>query len=322
MRRLQGTLAVMAVAILACQSSLTGNEGNFQFSYEADDRITDFNKPIAVGAKLDVDVADVGAGLPVEVLAAEFDDSSILEVVSFSESTVTIAGVGEGSALLSVEGTTASGETLTDAVNMLAGVPEVLTLSHTCAEGEQAYYLTGQRVWVPFEMEKANSQPVIGYGYYPVTLSDTAPMTLSTDESTQQLMAFDTSDTPGEVVLTSTIDETTLTMRVAAPSQITGAMEPVALVLEDIDVGDVNTFYVLPAVDGQAVCQAEVDKSVASDTPDICDVRDIDVDSVEHEHGWFEVEGVAEGTCLFTVSYPDGGDGAGVSTQFSYPIEP
>ena len=317
--RLRVPLALMAVTILACSSRITGNEGNFQFSYTADDRITDFNKPIAVGGYLDIEVTDVGALQPIELLAAAFDDVETLDVVSFSGSTITVAGVADGSAMLSVEGTTADGETLTDAVNMLAGIPEVLLLSHTC-EGDA--YLTSQRIWLPFEMEKENGQPVIGYGYYPITLDSESSLSLSVDDSGQQYMAFDTA-APGSATLTSIIDDTTLAMAVVSPADITGVNEPTEWVFEDIDVGDTSAFYVRPTTNTATICQAQVTKIVTSDTPDICTVADIEPsDASTYEYGWFEITGAAEGECLFTVTYPEGNSGAGASAQFSYPIEP
>lgn len=318
--RLRLPLALIAVTILACSSKLTGNEGNFQFSYTADDRITDFNKPIAVGGYLDIEVTDVGALQPIELLAAEFDDSAILDVVSFSGNTITVMGVADGSALLSVEGTTLDGETLTDGINMLAGIPEVLLLAHTC-EGDA--YLTSQRIWLPFEMEKENGQPVIGYGYYPVSLDSEASLGLNADDSGQQYMALDTTATPGIATLSSTVDDTTLALNIVTPADITGAAQPIAWVFEDIDVGDTNAFYVLPTTDSSTICQAEVTKTVTSNTPDTCTIAEIEPsDSSTYEFGWFEVTGVAEGLCEYTVAYPDGNDGAGASTQFSYTIEP
>jgi hypothetical protein len=318
--RLRVPLTLMALTILACSSRLTGNEGNFQFSYTADDRITDFNKPIAVGGYLDIEVTDVGALQPVELLAAAFDDSSVLDVVSFSGSTITVMGVADGSALLSVEGTTVDGETLTDSVNLLAATPEVLLLSHTC-EGDT--YLTRQRIWVPFEMEKENGQPVIGYGYYPISLDSEASLSLNTGESGQQYMAFDTTATAGTATLSSTVDDASLSINIVTPADITGVNEPVAWVFEDIDVGDTNAFYVLPTTDTSTICQADVAKTVTSDTPEICTVEDAEqLDSSTHEYGWFEVTGVAQGECLFTVTYPTGNSGTGASAQFSYTIEP
>jgi len=319
------TTNVLSAALLlavACQSTLTGNEGNFQFSYDADDWITDFNKPIAVGAYLDISVREVGTFQAIDLSDASYDDPAVLDVESFEGASITVAGTGEGLALLQVEGTTASGETLTDSINMQAKVPEVLAMWHTCGGETQGNYLTDQRIWLPFEMQMENSQPVIGYGYYPLT-ADTAAATLVSAESGQQWMAFDTAVAAGVTVLSSDIDDTTLTMNVVAPSAINGVDKPIAYVVEDIDVGDTNGFYVRPLLDDLALCQAEVDNTVVSDTPDICTVTDTEpVETGDHEYGWFSVTGVAEGECIFTVSYPDGNNGAGASAQFSYPIEP
>ncbi len=327
MSKLSTTHLVGAALVLAiaCQSRLTGNEGNFQFSYQADDWITDFNKPIAVGAYLDINVGEVGTFLPIDLTAASYDDPAVLDVVEFQGNTITVEGTGEGLALLQVEGTTQGGEALTDSVNMQAKVPEVLVLWHTCGGEEDGYYLTDQRVWVPFEMQMENSQPVIGYGYYPLT-ADTDAAELDASESGQQWMAFDTAAIEGTTVLSSDIDDTTLSMNVVAPASIDGVQEPIAGVLEDIDVGDTNPFFVRPMVGDGTICQADVNKVVTSDTPEICTVTDVEYDEGagdgEHEYGWFEITGVAEGECLFTVQYPDGNDGAGASDQFSYPIEP
>lgn len=319
---LAGAALLLAVA---CQSTLTGNEGNFQFSYNADDWITDFNKPVAVGAYLDITVREVGTYHAVDLSSAAYDDPNVLTVDSFGGNAITVMGTGEGLALLEVEGTTQSGETLSDSVNMQAKVPEVLVLWHSCGGANDGYYLTDQRVWVPFEMQMSNSQPVIGYGYYPVTL-DSEAAALDADESNQQWMAFDTAVDAGVLTLSSDIDDTTLTMNVAAPSDIDGVQDPIAFVAEDIDVGDINAFFVRPMVGELPVCQAVVEKTVASVTPETCTVTDTDPEEDtgegQHEYGWFTVEGVAEGTCVYEVSYPDANGGEGVTEQFEFPIEP
>jgi hypothetical protein len=321
----QATVHLAGAALLlavACQSTLTGNEGNFQFAYDADDWITDFNKPVAVGAFLDISVREVGTFLPVDLSAASYDDSAVLDVVEFSGDSITVEGTGEGLALLQVEGTTNAGEALTDSVNMQAKVPEVLLMWHTCGGEREGNYLTGQRIWVPFEMQMSNSQPVIGYGYYPMT-ADTDAAVLSAGESSQQWMAYDTAEAAGVTVLSSEIDDTTLSLNVVAPASIDGVQEPIAFVAEDIDVGDTNAFYVRPLVGDLPVCQAELDASVVSDTPDICTVTDTEpVETGDHEHGWFSITGVAEGECIFTVRYAEGNGGEGAEEQFSYPIEP
>lgn len=310
----------MLFALLACQSHITGNEGNFEFAYWTDDDVVDFNKPIAVGAKLDITVADVDAHAPVALTTAAFDDEAVLSVAAVSGDTVTVLGVGDGGALLSVEGDTTAGEHLTDSINLLAATPEVLRLWHDCSETTSAAYLESADLWVPYDMEKTNGQSVIGYGYYPV--ETTGPLTLDPDLSGQTWMVF-AAGSPGAATIASTIDDSALAVQVVAPAEVDGVEAPIAYVLEDIDVGDTNSFYVRPRAGGVTVCQADLEKAVVSDTPKVCDVRDADAaDANLHEYGWFEIEGLAAGTCLYTVSFPDGNDGAGASMQFEYEIQP
>lgn len=319
--------ALGALSLMGCRSELTGNLGNFVFSYTADDDVNNFNKPVAVGGKLDVQVHEVGAArAEVNLTSAAFDDPELLDVDSFNGNDITVLGVGDGSALLEVEGETTGGETLPDEVNMLARVPEVLKMWHTCDEGGLAKYFTDQRIWVAFDLEMDNGQPVIGYGYYPVTSSDTDALALEVAAGTQAHMAFQTgAAATDDVSLTSDIDDTSLAFHVVTKAMVDGIREPSVFTVEDIDVGDKGSGYVLPTVGDVPVCQADIAKTVTSDTPDLCSVTDreppADGDN-SREFGWFEIEGLAAGECLYTVTYPDGNDGAGVSQQFSVTIEP
>ncbi len=318
MRRL---IALSALTAIGCQSTLTGNEGNFTFSYWADDWVNDFNKPIAVGASLDLEVRGVGTNTAVDLTSATYDDPAVLDVTSFDGKDITVLGMGVGLALLEVEGTL-DGESLTDSVNMQSKVPEVLVLAHTCTGANAGAYLVDHDVVVAFEMEMSNSQPVIGYGYYPVELAATSA-TVNTASESQIWISVSTGDTAETVTMSSTIDDTTLSLEIAAEGQIDGVQEPIAFVIEDIDVGDVNAFYTRPMIGELVVCQSDVVMEVVSDTPGTCAIHEHDPDGDgEHETGWFAVEGVAEGTCQYTVTYPGGAEGVGVSEQFSYTIEP
>ena len=97
-------LAALAVlpAIVGCTSKITGNEGNFEFSYPSDDRILDFNKPIAVGAYLDLEVRDVGYQQPVTLSAASTEDESILAVQDFQSHELTLKAMGEGRTVITI----------------------------------------------------------------------------------------------------------------------------------------------------------------------------------------------------------------------------
>jgi hypothetical protein len=308
------------VVLAACDSAVTGNDGNLTFSYDADDNVFDFNKPIAIGAKLDITVAEAGTLAEVELSSATSSDEAVLAVDAFGGDKFTLEGLGDGNVLISVETT----DGLTDSVNMNARAPEVLVLGHTC-DIEGGAYLVGDQVYVPFEMEMTNGQPVIGYGYYPLTISDETKLTRDTEFNGQQFMRFDVV-AAGTVTLTSDIDETTLDLTLAEEGQIDGITEPIAFVLEDIDVGDTNPFYVRPSVGGITMCQSSATVEVASTTPATCEVRaigsDVAAGDAQYELGWFEIEGLAEGTCEYSVTYPNGAAGEGVTATFSYPIQP
>lgn len=313
----------LLAAMLGCDSTITGNEGNLTFSYDADDAVFDFNKPIAVGAMLDLTVAEVGSGEDATISSASTDDEGVLSVSEFSGSLLTLSALSEGSALVMVDAEVSTGP-VSDSVMMSAAIPEVLLMSHTCGEAGGAY-LSGQSIYVPFEFEMANGQPVIGYGYYPVTSSDESVLVRDASFTGQQYMRLDTLSA-GTVTLDSDIDDGSLAFTVVDEAAIDGVAEPLAFVLEDIDVGDTNPFYVLPSVGGVTVCQAQATMEVQSDSPDICDVRTIGSEvaagDARYETGWFEIEGLQEGTCAYTVTYPLGAAGSGASASFTFAIQP
>jgi hypothetical protein len=313
---------VLAVLLsLGCRSSVKGNEGNFRFSYWSGDWTSEFDKPVAVGAYLDLAVRGVGSLASVDLSEADFDDPSVLDVTSFSGEDITIQGIGEGVSLLQVEGTL-KGEILTDSVDMEATIPEVLEMSHTCTEAEDAAYLIAHEVVIGFEMAMSDSQTVIGYGYYPVELTATAA-TVSHDSTSLQWITFNTGDMTEDALLLSTIDESSLSIHIGSESDIDDIEEPIDWSDEEINVGDTNPFYVRPSLDNRVVCQGDVSVSVISDTPGVCEIEAYNkLTDDQHESGWFAIAGLAEGTCLYSVTYPGGAAGAGVSRQFSHGITP
>ena len=138
----------------------------------------------------------------------------------------------------------------------------------------------------------------------------------------QQYMALDTAGA-GSVTITSDLDGTAVSAEVHDAGDIDGIEQPVAWVLEDIDAGDTNAFHVRPMVGNLVVCQGDTTKTVQSLTPDICDVRNTEPASADaQELGWFEIEGIAAGTCQYSVTFTAGAAGAGVTQTFEYEIQP
>ena len=313
------TLAVVVAS--GCKSRLTGNEGNLEFAYVATDDVTNFNKPIAVGAKLDVQVAEVGTHRPAALQSAETDDEGVLRVASFQGDTVVLEGTGSGQALVSVAAKLPNGDEVTDSVNMQARVPEVMVLNHSCTSDPEGLYFVDQDISIHFELKMSNGQPVIGYGYYPVTV-DPAEGLQSLNEASkkQEFMDFHTATDKGAVTLASQVDSTTATLRLVAPGDVDGA---------ELDGGDLDMLvgglgrwlHVIPTVADKRVCQARFEVQVHGETDDICEIRggtvddNLPTDSAE-KWGFVFAKGKAKGKCRFKVTYPEAKAGAGYEETF------
>lgn len=307
---------------IGCTSRATGNSGELEFSYTTDDLTTDFNKPIAVGARLEVRVQTAGERANVDIVDV-FTNEDVLLVDSFSGDNFILEGVGAGNSLVEVDAEGPDGA-VSDSVNMRAAVPEVLELSHTCTGDALGLYSAGlQNVDVAFDMKLADGTDVIGYGYYPVDV----PAGLGTIEATSDSQAFirlDLAAATGEFDLSSTIDDTSLSFRLIEEAEITGAsFNATAPGLRVIE-GNTSYIYVWPAVDADRVCQWSADMTVTSLTPETCDVRNNETpaepDQKSNLEGYVAIEGIAAGECRFEVSYPNGADGAGATTELTAQI--
>ena len=317
-------LVFAAVAIAGCQSMITGNEGNLEFSYRADDEVRDFNKPIAVGAKLDLEVRTNGTRQTVELLEATTKDPSVLKVAGKLGNKLTLEGVGDGTTDVSVEAKTKTGETVSDWITMRARKPNVLKARHTCSQEAEGFYLVGHDIVVGFDLryeQGSVKEPVIGYGYYPFTVQPAAALTLDQVSKDQQRFHFKTAATAQTATLTSTIDATTLSFRIFEEGAIDGASF-------DTDVGHKvlvatdGLFQVVPTIAGKPVCQGRAAMSVEVLTAEVCGVENTLAtgEDAASENRWIKVNGKTVGTCNFTVTFPKGAGGAGATAQLSVEV--
>lgn len=315
-------VTALCLTFTACISRVTGNEGNLSFSYVADDRVGDFNKPIAVGAKLDLTVEEAGRLKQVPVVSATSATPDTLTVVGFTGSVVTVEGKAPGTALLEVEATVA-GQNLPDSVNLLVAEPEVLTLRHLCTDNRTGLNFTNQDVHIPFEMAKANGQPVIGYGVHPVTVEPADALTLDATTKDQATLHFKTRATPGTAKIRSTVDDTTLDVTLVTEAQIDGG-KIFSHEADPLKAGRKGWRLVWPTVGGQQVCQPKLQVEVVGTTPAICAVSAAQTaredDATGTTWGWVEIDAQKEGTCSFDVTWPGGNDGAGATQHFDLVI--
>lgn len=332
-------IALVAAATLtsaiACQSSTTGKEGNLEFRYNTDDEAGNFNKPIAVGAMLDLRVYEAGAkageaNRDAEVLEVSSSDPAVLEVSKGGGNTFIVTAKSSGRAELRVNARVkSSGEEVEDFVDMMARVPERVTVSHTCraASEKSALYLPSQLLYLPFEMKMKDGQDVIGYGYYPLAFDPADALTIKTDHKDQAFVHLAAGEVMGPVAISSPADTSaSYTMEFVQEAAIDGAMLS-QVSAPQLGAGKTAIFNVLPTIKDQPICQAKSVFTVVTKTPEICDVKKLeeDLEGVQNEltrqYGWLGAEGKAVGDCVFTVTYPAGADGAGASADLTIPVQ-
>lgn len=332
MTRMMPLMVVGAMVVLGagCDASITGEQGNLEFRYTTDDGVSDFNKAIAIGAKLDLRVykAGTGADRDVTIKEAVSERSETLAVSGTSGNSFTVEGVAAGSARLSVKATDQSGVTLEDSVTMRAAAPEVLKLKHLCGGDDQArqLYMAGKPVYVMFDMELADGQPVVGYGYYPIKAAPEAAFTLKADSRDQQFLQLTMGAEAGDGEVTSTIDDAKLPFTIVTEGQIDGAALDSSA--EAVGVGKTGLLTFSPTVGGKNVCQAQLTYQVTSSTPEICTVKtltsedvDAEVQALLRKYSWFEVSGVAVGDCKLALTMPNAAAGAGQTVELTVPVQ-
>jgi hypothetical protein len=329
--RISGLFATAALMTTmgACTSTTTGADGNLKFSYYSTANARDFNKPIAIGAKLDIKVEEAGSddmdGTIVNSVQSE--DEAIIKAASAGGDTITLEATGAGSAEISVDATLSrNGEVESDRFTMRTAVPEVIELTHLCAtDSNTATYLVGQKeIFLGYDMQLKDGQQVIGYGYYPVNPAPATGVSVLKDKKNHDFVRMETGADVGDVVLTSDVSEGSWTLKLVEEGAIDGAL------IEDVGsvgVGEEETYHVLPATMGARICQADLDFEVATLTPELCDVRRQSDEALEltksitKKAGWIVVSGKAVGDCKFTVTYSGANEGAGVTVEFPISVE-
>lgn len=320
-RGLVASVALWALgAASGCESTLTGNEGHLLFSYAAVDEISDFNKPIAVGARLDLAVREAGTRADVDLLVARSESAGVLRVVDFStKGPIILEGAADGTARIAVRAKLKDGTSVDDSVDMQAREPEVLKLRHVCSPDNEAAYFVDTDVLVPFDIELRSGKALIGYGLHPVDVEPAAGVVFDATSKDQENFHVRTSATPGLVTLSSQVDSNTLGMRLVHIGDIDGGGLSPASLDDKVPVNAIGSVRVLPTVAGQYVCCPQTPMTVVSDTPEICEVLGLG-ESTCVVSGFVTVRGKAEGTCSFRASWAAGGAGAGVEITATVPI--
>lgn len=322
------TTALLTLTSVACTSTITGEEGNLKFSYYSSDDAGNFNKPLAIGAKVEVRVEDAGSNENDDTVVEETSssDEAIIKVSKGGGDTIILEGVGEGSAEISVDAAVArTSTTESDRFTMRTAVPESLTLSNLCDSGSDQFYLVSEKeIFLGYDMKLNDGQEVIGYGYYPLTVEPAGGATIKQDSKTYDFLVIETGSTAGQVTLTSDVSDESWTLNLVEPAAIDGAA---LLFNEPVDVGESETFRVEPTVQGSTICQASAVVELEVLTPDVCDVTPLEDEAEEltasltRLPGWLKVSGKAVGDCTFTATYPAGNGGEGATKELTLSVQ-
>lgn len=320
--RARTLVALTAILVLgACTSRQTGKLGKLVFSYTADDQVNDFNKPIAIGGKLDIRVRQKGNNKPVTITAATSDDGKILAVDKFEPSFFTLKALAAGGAEITVQAQQEDGNTVEDRVDMRAAKPAVLKMHHYCTSDADAYYLTNQTIYIPFDMELADTEPVIGYGYHPIEMVPAGAVTLFADGKNQAHFKLQTPKVAQTVTINSTIDSASMVLSIVDEDTIDGARyEGPQSVLANVR----TPVLVRPTIAGKPVCQADTALSASTNTPEICEVKALTTgkkgDDETQSWGWIEINGLQVGKCTFVVNHLKANAKSGLATTYTVDV--
>lgn len=319
------------LTLSACTASTPGQEEQLEFSYTSNS--PSFDRLLAVGAKLDLSVSDLERS-DVVIERVQSDDEEVLKASIGPDNKVIVEATGEGRAKLTIRASTNNFErSLTDTVEIVTRVPQVVKVSHSC-EGmsedislDEGYYLKGQTIELPYKVQLKDGQNLIGYGYNPIEFDNTTTKLASVDFVSAKLKV-ELGDVAGKVKLTSPFDPSLLQiLNIVEAAQIDGAHLELQ---EPVSTAESSFAIVRPALAGIPLCKTSLTFTLTTLTPEICEVNTFndllalespDEDIIlDGEFGWIDIKGKVVGDCKFTVNYPQGAEGAGVSAELSVAV--
>lgn len=163
-----GAAALMVTVAAGCsgcqfQAAQEGERGNLEFVYTAADGDTTFERPLAVGSGLRVNVEPLGGRSLDYVTAVTSSDSSVIaaEVETGASDAIYLVGRAGGHAEIEVEAR-GGGETYSDRILMSADWVDQVGLSHSCTAGTDAAYLADYDATILLDRRNDRGQKLVG----------------------------------------------------------------------------------------------------------------------------------------------------------------
>ena len=366
LRWIAGLACVMGVFSLVCSQpegpeNQHGELGNLQLKYWDKNTNLSFQSTpqLAVEAMADVTVKTLPdsdgneRGAVDEIVDISFDNNNALAADIVQPDFFTLAALEADRPVMEVEVITESGDVVRDEFFMDTREVAGLDLSDACGDipnqGGQTHsvgtynttYLTGSQVPIDYRLRDESSIILLGYGYFPIDVTGDAELVLDEDSYDTRQFHFQAGTQPGTADIASTVDARRISADIMEPGAIDGATVSNRRQLADLELNATWTGKIVPEVDRQVVCYADIDRYVTSLTPEVCDVEMVgadedtndvgDVGTVDEDssdtgddkqpspqpYAETQVQRHDIGECQLEVEFPAGNDGQGATTVIS-----
>lgn len=306
-------LAVVGLgALFGCHSTITGYEGKFTLAYESSVDVTNFVKPIAPGAKLDVIAFKNGTDDELAIVKATSSKPSVISIDGVRAGKVTLLGREPGVAEIEVAVRDGAGKTVTDKMFFHVAKPATHGLEHSCTEDANATYVAGEPIDLFHGMATSDKRAIVGTGYVPMKVEPASALKLVAQPQAFNMYRFKSSGPMERVTVKSAVDEKTLTMRIVDKKDLTEArlLSPAQMIERQMQYAVARVRF------GDApLCHQNALTHAKSLTPEICKVTarlDEEGMADSNREQLAVIEGLKFGICEYEVTLPELANGKGI----------
>ncbi len=310
-RTLATGLSLSTLFFTACgdgRASQEGELGNLTFTFPVADGQEDFNRPIALGARLRlrVEPREGEEGSIERIEAATVDPETVLSAQrsQVRPDELILTAREQGAATVTVDATLSGSASRTDRVDFRVRPVSSISLEHQCTQRSAAAYLTNQPITLGFARFDADRRRMIGEGACDVEVTPDADIDRTRcDEATLDVPPI---AEPGPYIVGSSRSARNgtlnrLDLNIVDPDLLD--FDPVEGTLEEDRSREVE---LVPRTPDWDIC-TPLEFQVFILTPDTCRGDDTRADRFtvfRDENNRVDLRGLRPGTCEFEVTLP------------------
>lgn len=309
-------LLAAGASVSGCYSKVAARDGKFTFAYPSMVDHVNFVKPIAPGAKLEVNAFANGTHDELAIVEAKSSSPDVISVAAVKQKSFVLLGKSAGTAEIEVRAKTENGTELVDRMFFHVAKPVKHSLEHGCTEDPEAAYVVGDEVVVYHSMATDDKRSVVGFDYAPLAIEPRSALELVDQPQAGGYYLFKAKSAKARVTLRSKIDEQTLTVKLVQRKDLTEAS---LIHANRMLVGQERSVVARVTAGNTALCSQNALTKAKSLTPDICKVtakleEDPDGDDSNREQ-LARVRALAFGVCKFEITLPELANGKGVTLK-------